>query len=305
MYEAQFQELMGSAVRKHLNNVKIEQSVGNDLRGCKNCFQAFRVWDGENVRYVFSADNAKDMMDVFGAAGGSSLVYESTGAVSVQNERFSIMIRTGREVEYSVECRNCDYVFGCFGLRDKKHCIFNRQYEESEYWQRVDELKAAMLTRGEYGEFFPVAMSPHPYADTNAPFEFPLSKEEVLRRGWHWEDAPPSDLDLSKLPVLKAADVPDDVKDAGDDILGSVILCEKTGKPFRLTKFELDFLRERKLPLPTVHPMERIRRRFLWRHPYRLWEAACARCGNVVATYYAPAEQKNIYCERCYNAEVV
>ena len=63
-----------------------------------------------------------------------------------------------------MQCYNCENCFGCVGLIRKSFCIFNKQYEEAEYWCRVDELKCAMLDRGEYGEFFPAKFSPSYWA---------------------------------------------------------------------------------------------------------------------------------------------
>ena len=75
-----------------------------------------------------------------------------------------------------------------------------------------------------------------------------------------------------------AKDVPDDIQDTADDILTKSIVCERTGKPFRLTKFELDFYRQRKLPAPIVHPLERIKDLHKLRRHYKLYEDICKKC---------------------------
>jgi hypothetical protein len=43
----------------------------------------------------------------------------------------------------------------------------------------------------------------------------------------------------------------------GDDILNKVIICEVTGKPFRIIAQELAFYRQQHLPLPTKHQDQR------------------------------------------------
>jgi len=43
--------------------------------------------------------------------------------------------------------------------------------------------------------------------------------------------------------------VPIDIKDVDDSIFQKVIICEKTGKPFRIIKAELDFYRKNNLPI--------------------------------------------------------
>lgn len=300
----QFRELWKNAIRRNLYNLNSKNSIGDNLLQCNNCFWSFAsLSDSENVRYCQSFDKIKDTMDMFGATL-AELVYDSTAAPNCNKVKFSVMIRTGLEVEYSMECNNCEYLFGCFGLRNKKYCIFNKQYEPEEYWRRVDEIKIAMLARGEYGEFFSIKDSPFPYNDTNASIEFPLTKAEVTERGWSWRDEGKAE-GPSGPDVLRAADVPDDITDVTDDILNKTIICERTGKPFRITKFELDFYRKKNLPLPIVHPLERIRDKHKLRRPYKLHKSICKKCGQEMYSIYPSEKNYNVYCEACYQTEVI
>ncbi|MBI4094988.1 MAG: hypothetical protein HY435_02225 [Candidatus Liptonbacteria bacterium] len=303
-YQAKFDEIRKSAIRKHVDNVKVENVVGDELEECRNCFYAFRVFGGsENIRYISNADRIKESMDVFGSTD-SSLLYEATGVPHGNDIKFSILTRTGMALEYCIECNDCEYCFGCFGLRNKKYCIFNKRYSESDYWQIVDKIKAKMLADGEYGEFFPLTMSPVPYNNSNASVEFPLEREEVLSRGWYWYDEPESDVDTGSIKKVSAAELPEEIKDVGEEILEKAIICEETGKPFRITKFELDFYRKKNIPLPAVHPLERIKRRLKERKPSRLWQITCSRCGKEILTSYALEKRFTVYCEACYLKEV-
>ena len=303
-YKGKFQELLQNAIRKHVSNVQTENCVGDNIHKSKNCYSVFLVVEeAENLRYVSSVGNMTETMDVFGGTN-ASLGYECSGIVGTNDVRFSTMLRTALDIEYSAECTNCEHCFGCFGLKDKKFCIFNKQYTEEEYWEKIDELKTAMLERGEYGEFFPLKDSWYPYKDSNAQVEFPLTKEEIVANRWHWEDEQDSDLDLSKISVLQASEVPDDIADVSDDILKTPIVCERTGKPFKIMPFELDFYRKSNIPIPTVHPLQRIKDRFEYRKPFRLWKDNCRKCGVGVDTVFDPAKKLRIYCEACYNAEL-
>ncbi len=40
---------------------------------------------------------------------------------------------------FSYDCRNCNDVIGCAGLRNKKYCIFNKQYTKEEYAKFLNE----------------------------------------------------------------------------------------------------------------------------------------------------------------------
>ena len=303
-WQAEFEKIFVSAIRKAVNNIRAENCLGDNLRECRNCYKCFRVvGGGENLRYTAPADRMASAMDATGAQ--SSFLYEAGGVVHAERTLFSILIRTGRNVEYSMECNNCDYIFGCVGLKNKKYCIFNTQYTEEEYWMRVDEIKTKMLVDGEYGEFFPLAMSATAYQDSSASVDFPLPEEEVARHGWHVKEREKSDIDLSKMTVLKPGQVPDNISDVTDDILKTPIICERTGKPFRITPFELGFYRAIRLPIPTIHPLERIRDLLKFRRPFRLFRYPCSKCAKDMDTSFDPALQYRVYCESCYQQEVV
>ena len=69
--------------------------------------------------------------------------------------------------------------------------------------------------------------------------------------------------------TINAKDIPNDIKDIDDDILNKVILCEQTGKPFRIVKQELQFYRQHNLPLPHKHPDQRHLERMQLRNPHK------------------------------------
>ena len=304
-YVSLFGKMLSGAIRKNVSNIKTENCFGDNIRKSKNCFYSFLIiGDSENLRYCCSGDNNKDSMDVYGFAS-SSIIYESSGVVSANNIKFSLAVRIGIELEYSFECNNCQYCFGCFGLKNKKYCIFNKQYDEDTYWKTVDEIKTRMLEGGDYGEFFPLANSMFPYQDSNAQVELPLEKEEIVKRKWRWEDKKERDIDLSKLTTLKAHEVPDDIADVSDEILKVAVICEETGKPFRITPFELEFYRKMNLPVPIVHPLQRMKKRLEYRRPFKLWQYPCKNCGDMVYTAYDPTKNLRVYCEKCYLAEIV
>ena len=162
-----------------------------------------------------------------------------------------------------------------------------------------------MLATLEYGEFFPLKMSAVAYEDSSASIDFPLSEEEIARRGWHMKEREESDIDLSKMTVLKPQQVPDNISDVTDGILKTPIICERTGKPFRITPFELGFYRSMRLPIPTIHPLERIRDLLKFRRPFRLFRYPCSKCGKDMDTSFDPALKYKVYCEQCYQQEVV
>jgi hypothetical protein len=83
--------------------------------------------------------------------------------------------------------------------------------------------------------------------------------------------------------VIQAKDLPD-IKDITDDILQQVIICEVTGKPFKIIKQELDFYRKYSILLPTKCFDQRHLERVALKTPRKIYERTCAKCGAAIQT---------------------
>ncbi|MFH1012237.1 MAG: hypothetical protein V1760_00605, partial [Candidatus Peregrinibacteria bacterium] len=121
--------------------------------------------------------------------------------------------------------------------------------------------------------------------------------EEALARGWKWCDYE-SKVEADR--TIPASRLPHDIKDIPDDILNWAILCEVTGKPFKIIAQELKFYREHQLPLPRRHPDQRHWDRLALKEPYQLFDRSCAKCGREIQTTYSPDRPEQVYCEACY-----
>jgi len=77
---------------------------------------------------------------------------------------------------------------------------------------------------------------------------------------------------------LKADELPKNITDVTDEILQHAIVCEASGKPFRIIKQELEFYRKYHLPLPHEHPDVRHMERFNLRNPRKLRDRTCDKC---------------------------
>ncbi len=188
--------------------------------------------------------------------------------------------------------------FGCAGMQRGKFCILNKEYSAEDYAKLVKKIVAHMRTTGEWGEMFPMALSPHGYNRSTAQMYYPLTRQQATEKGLTWDDA--------ELPaptaknVVPADRLPDDIRDIPDDILDWAVQCEVTKRPFRLTKRELAFYRTQRLPLPRRSPDQRHMDRFSKRNPRVLWDRECAKCKNAIQTTYAPERPEIVYCEACY-----
>ena len=192
------------------------------------------------------------------------------------------------------------------GLDNKKFCILNRQYTEEEYWLKVDEIKTAMFARGEYGEFFPPEHLPFPYriamvTNYNGFRDF----ETVAKYGY---DVAPvlGEREEGRGDILAAESLPDDIQDVTDEILEKIIFDQANNKHFRFIRPELEFYRRYRIPLPREHPSIRMQK---WRNHFNLrlqfFRRSCPICEAEFETTYLPDFQGTVYCESCYQKQLV
>jgi len=98
--------------------------------------------------------------------------------------------------------------------------------------------------------------------------------------------------------------LPVSIDDVTDEIIDKVILCEKTGKPYRVIKQELDFYRKHHLPLPTKHQDVRKEELMRKRMPKEFHISPCSHCGEEMLSAYGPDSGYNVRCEKCYTKEI-
>jgi hypothetical protein len=55
------------------------------------------------------------------------------------------------------------------------------------------------------------------------------------------------------MQFILAKDLSDNIADINDDILDKAIICKVSGRPFRISKLELEFYRKHGIPLPRKH----------------------------------------------------
>ena len=183
-------------------------------------------------------------------------------------------------------------------MKKNQHCILNKKYSKEDYAELVQRIIEKITAEGSYGEFFPVTLSPFGYNETKAMEWYPMTEEQVHAKGWNWSHY---ELPMSEgLKTIPASSLPSSISDVPDDILDWAILCEVTGKPFRIIKQELEFYRKKGLPIPHRSPKQRHQDRSLHHKDRTLFDRTCAKCGKGIATTYAPQRPEIVYCEQCY-----
>ena len=105
-----------------------------------------------------------------------------------------------------------------------------------------------MKKGGEWGQFFPHALSSFAYNETIASVYFPLSREEVEKKGWRWKE----DGEEKKQQQYLGPEVPlpDDSANADESLCSQIFRCEATSNLYKIIPAELTFYKKMRLPLP-------------------------------------------------------
>jgi len=193
-----------------------------------------------------------------------------------------------------------------------------------------------------YGEFFPLELSPFAYNETIAQEYFPLTKEQALSQGFRWKDPDTKDYIptiLSKDLPDSITDVPDSITNEIIQCKNAINFDASGRSPdfekrtsgctrcFKIIPDELAFYRRMNLPLPRLCPNCRHYERLTQRNPLKLWHRTCqcagtksengiyqntathqhgvGKCPNEFETSYSPERKEIVYCESCYQSEVV
>jgi hypothetical protein len=301
----QAEEFFQTQPVKAVHGEQNENSIGDNLNHCKNCYYCFDCNEHQDTRYCSNClISAKDCMDVHIWGDKMELCYESCviGAKSRSVIGGYYVTEGVENIYYSLWCsRSSRNLFGCIGLRHKEYCIFNKQYSKEEYEIFAARMVEHMTKTGEWGEYYPASISMFGYNETMAQSFFPLKKEIASQRGFQWSDYE-SKVDAEK--IIQAEKLPDDSTAVPDDILHWAVVCEVTGKPFKIVKQELEFYRTHKLPIPRRHPDQRHMDRFILKNPFKFFMRNCTKCSKNIQTTYAPSRPEKVYCEECYLAEV-
>jgi hypothetical protein len=291
-----FEEFCLQFPQKAVHGMQNENVSGDYLTQCKNasdCFDSTDLWDCKHIYRGWMP--VKDSMDCE-APGEAEKLYEC--AVVGYNAYNLLFCSNGldqiSDELYTTFCMHCSNLFGCCGLRNKKYCIFNKQYTKEEYEVLVARIIGHMQKTGEWGEFFPVEHSPFAYNESNAFDHYPMTKEEVRARGWQWREKDPKEY------APQSYRVSDSIADVKDDVVNEVLACATCGKNYRITTKELAFYRNHGFPIP-VHCFDcRHAARRNKRNPRTMFDRSCMKCGKAIRTTYGPDRPDIVYCEECY-----
>lgn len=287
--------LKDNAVFRDVYKVNCENVTGNDLNHCKNVQFGFNVTHAEDSKYLYDVLDAKDCLDLNYSLYKPELSVELISTLNMTHSAFSMASHFCHATFYSEQCNHSSHLFGCEGLMRKQYCILNKQYTKDEYEQLLPKIIEHMKSTGEWGEFFPTAMSPFAYNETVSQEYYPLPKEEALALGYRWSDD--QEIKKYKGPIYL---IPDNITEVDEELCKQVLVCETSGKPYKIIPQELKYYRTHHLPIPRKSPHQRHLDRMTIRSPRSLFDRTCGKCKKEIQSPFSPERPEKVYCEECY-----
>ena len=282
------------AIRRALMITNCENSTGDNLTNCKNCHQCFGAQQCNDGRYLWDVKLHKDAMDEYSGGRDSELMYETTSGSGSYDVQFCLRASESQHVRYSFYITTSKNIFGCVGLRRRQFCVLNTEYTKEEYDRLVGKILTKMIADGEYGEFFPGALSPFAYNETVAQEYYPLKEKDAQALGYSWRQRD------AKKSGEKVVTIPDKIGDVGDDITKQTLCCENCKAHYKIVPQELRVYRERKIPVPRFCVDCRTAARLAAKNPPSLRSTSCEKCGKKIVTSFPEDCPEKIYCEECY-----
>ena len=301
--------------RKLLHGTHNVNSSGDYIYDGKNVKESYIVNKGEDMRFCqwINMGTVKDAYDYTEWGAGGEKLYEClTVGQGASDVRMSHAVWMGptTDIEYCMYALASNHMFGCIGMRKKEYCILNKQYSKEEYEALREKIIKEMNkhpyvdAKGRsftYGEFFPYELSLFDYNESSAQDYFLLTKEHAMERGWKWKEK-----EYAKYQItMQAVDLPDHIMDVPDAITKEILACASCGRAYRIIPQELGLLRRFGLPLPRACFECRHHARLARMNPMRFYDRTCAKCGMAIRTSYSPERPEIVYCEQCYQAEII
>ncbi len=285
-------------------NDAVENCTGEYLEGCTDLDYCFACNPGSRNLYYCSFVHGASNDCAFCCGPHSSNLCYYTIPSECSRSYFCYETFKCSNVEYCMNCINCEHCFACSGLQHKRFCIFNRQYPESEYWQKLDEIKSNMLEQGDYGEFFPAQYAPGYFPDAGA---LVFDAQDMGKKFGALEYDPESlgaigeELaDISKM--RDTSEVPDCIDEmALDDWTDIPVYDSKINRRFSYLRPEIDFYKKNRIAPPNVHFIPRVKQLYWEGNTGVFVDARCAKCDQeIMVARNKTYPNRTIYCKPCY-----
>jgi len=319
------------------NNEKVVSDTVYDSKNSFNCFTW--NWLENCINVMTSWDKSDDTIinvinSVESGVNCENAIWSNSFWVNLYNIFFSFSISLEcKNIYYSADLETCEEMMFCVWLKNKKYCILNKQYEKEKYFELKEKVIDKLVSENKWWNTLGLEFKNFPYNDTLSYDYFKINKiinfdksETIVDKNAIWtitilEDKFLSDaiLDLwwkEKIKIkfrtknkeinipenastIKTDELPE-ISKADKSILDKVIICEESGRPFRIIEQELDFLKKKWFPLPRIHHELRIEKLVNSRPFGELFSQKCDKCWEDNPSVFKEKPDYKLYCEWCY-----
>jgi len=307
----EFKMFLRDIPRKYAELRNCSNCSGTDMIRSKNTHSANFASLSEDSKYVHNGITFKQSYDCAGA-GETELAYESITPDQSYLSMATVYSWKNNNASYCSDCHSCSNVLGCVGLKKGEYSILNKKYPKGEYFNLREKIIADMKRRGEWGEFFPISSSPFGFNETRAFDQWPIGREDALSRGYNWLD---NIQQTRGKQTLSQEKVPDSIDDVPDTFINEILACLSCGRNYNVLPGELALYKQLHVPIPDrcffCRQSEREEMRGGFDFMHRRCDCAKSghnhdkRCPNEFETFFTEKERRPIYCESCYNSEIV
>ncbi|MFA7192220.1 MAG: hypothetical protein WC089_02910 [Candidatus Paceibacterota bacterium] len=308
-----FEEIKKQAIKKYASRTKCHNVTGDYLHNCYDGVMLFDTYDAKNCSYMTDCESPIDSMDCNNYYYKPELGYNIMGALEGSKLKNSAFVFYCNDVEYCESCHHLSDSIGCIGIRKGKYLILNREYSKEEYLDIRKKIDEQMKGDENYGQFFPTDIAPFGYNETLSQDFFPLTREEALARGYHWQE---KNTGTFGKETMGEENIPSSIEKTQDTIISEILACNECGKNYKITQAELDFYKRLNIPIPHKDFECRHQDRMRKRNPRKLYDGHCmceaenhinhegSKCSEIFKTTYSPDRGETVYCESCYQQEV-
>ncbi|MBU0612107.1 hypothetical protein KKB58_01615 [Patescibacteria group bacterium] len=297
-----FIEFSKTLPRRANNNLKTVNSTGDYLIECKNVHDSFEVAKSEDCRHIFSSKMIKDSLGTIGFGTKSEKLLEVVATGYCSNIIGSYWAENCSNILNCFDIRNCHDCIGCDALKNGKYSILNKEYSKEEYEELKEHIIKELTENGIYGLIMPPEISPFAYNETIAQDNMPLSKEEALAQGFKWQD----DIQMTtRKETILPNQIPDHIKDVQDSITKEILRCIDCERNYKITEQELLFYKKMILPIPRKCFFCRHKDRIGRRGSMKFFIRKCSNCSENTYTNLTEEIAPIMYCEKCYQREII
>lgn len=292
-------DLISSSKHKYAQILKSENSTWDNIINSKNTHYSFNVSNCEDSSYLYDVLDATNCRDLNYSLYKPEMSLELISTLSLKFSAFCSASHYSKNIFYCDQCNSSSDLFWCIWLKNKQYCILNKQYTKQEYFKLKEKIISYMETIWEYWEFFPIELSAFSYNETIANDYFPLTKDEILEKGYKYKED-----EESAIYTWPKIDIPNSTNNVSNKILQSILECESCTKNYRIVWPELEFYRKQKVSLPRKCSNCRHLERMKLRNPRELFDRECDKCEKEIKSTFNKGRIEEVYCEDCYNKEI-